>query len=83
MPKVKVIISTIRYGSNGFKHFGDVFNLPTAKAKELADQGFVKILDETENSDLDLDPDAPAEDTVKEEKTPKKTKELKEEVKTK
>lgn len=46
MAKVRVIISTIRYGSNGYKHKGDEFNLPDALAKEKADKGLVEILTE-------------------------------------
>lgn len=67
MAKVRVIASAMRYGSNGFKHAGDEFNLPDEEAKEKADQGFVKILP----------------DTVKLEKAVKVTKELKEVISTK
>lgn len=44
MAKVEVIASTIRYGSNGFKHKGEVFNLPDEVAKEKAAAGLVKII---------------------------------------
>lgn len=54
MTKVKVIVSTIRYGSNGFKHMGDVFNLPEATAKEKADKGLVKIITDEEVNAAEL-----------------------------
>lgn len=46
MAKVRVIASTVRYGSNGFKHAGEYYNLPEAEAKEKADKGLVEILPE-------------------------------------
>jgi len=73
MAKVKVLISTMRYGSNGFKHKGDEFNLPDELAKEKAAQGFVKI--------LSLDSDKAVK--VKQDKAVVTTKELKTSVKTK
>ncbi|QIL41020.1 hypothetical protein G7074_18165 [Pedobacter sp. HDW13] len=47
MAKVRVIASTIRYGSNGFKHKGDTFNLPDAEAKDKAAKKLVEIVEET------------------------------------
>lgn len=44
MAKVRVIASTVRYGSNGFKHAGDEYNLPDAEAKEKESKGLVEIL---------------------------------------
>ncbi|RAJ28873.1 hypothetical protein [Pedobacter cryoconitis] len=50
MAKVRAIASTISYGSNGFKHLGDVFNLPDSQAKEKEALGLVQILpDEKED----------------------------------
>ena len=85
MARVRVIISTIRYGSNGFKHFGEEFNLPAAKAKEQADQGLVEILNETEEETADTTPKprTPRKPRVKELKEPEETKELKEDIQTK
>jgi hypothetical protein len=62
MALVEAIISTVRYGTNGYKHMGDQYQLPDDIAKEKADLGLVKI--------LSLDSD-------------KKTKELKDTIKTK
>lgn len=42
--RVRVIASTISYGSNGFKHAGDEFSLPDDQAKEKAAAGLVKII---------------------------------------
>lgn len=44
MAKVRVIASAMRYGTNGFKHAGDEFNLPDLEAKEREEKGFVKII---------------------------------------
>ena len=44
MSKVRVIASVMRYGSNGFKHAGDEFNLPDEVAKDKEGKGFVKII---------------------------------------
>lgn len=44
MALVKVIASTVRYGSNGFKHAGDEYNLPEEKAKEMAKAGLVRVI---------------------------------------
>jgi hypothetical protein len=44
MARVKVIASTVRYGSNGFKHAGDEYNLPDEVAKEKAAAGLVRII---------------------------------------
>lgn len=45
MAKVKALC-TIRYGTNGFKHPGDVFNLPDDLAKEKEAKGLVSIIKE-------------------------------------
>jgi hypothetical protein len=60
MTKVRTIISTIRYGSNGFKHMGDVFNLPEAVAKEKAAKGLVEILTDDEANQDELTKEIPA-----------------------
>ena len=45
--RVKVLVSTVRYGTNGFKHKGDEYSLPEDQAKAKADLGLVKIIGET------------------------------------
>jgi hypothetical protein len=55
MAKVRVIASTVRYGSNGFKHAGDEYNLPDAEAKEKAANKLVVIIpDVKEDKDIKL-----------------------------
>jgi len=72
MAKVRVIASTVRYGSNGYKHAGDEYNLPDAEAKEKARLGLVVIV-KASTGTVDL----------KEEKAIKLTKEDKETIETK
>lgn len=47
--KVRVIASAIRYGSNGFKHKGDIFNLPDTEAKEKIARKLVEAVTEKED----------------------------------
>lgn len=49
MAKVRVIASTVRYGSNGFKHAGDEYNLPDGEAKAKAALGLVVIVKDASN----------------------------------
>lgn len=46
MAKVRVIISTVRYGTNGYKHKGDEFNLPDVIAEEKVKKGLVEYVKE-------------------------------------
>lgn len=52
MAKVRVIASTVRYGSNGFKHAGDEYNLPDSEAKEKESKGLVQILSAKEEKEI-------------------------------
>lgn len=52
MAKVRVIASTVRYGSNGFKHAGDEYNLPDSEAKEKESKGLIQILPAKEEKEV-------------------------------
>jgi phage gp45-like len=67
MAKVKALC-TVRYGSNGFKHEGDIFNLTEERAIELLNKKCV-ILVEDEKVDITA-----SQRVTKEDKTAKQHK---------